>query len=228
MFRKRAFTLIEILIVIAIIGILSVLVIFQIGQARVHARDTQAKNDILQGGQGVEAFKVANDNQVLIVQYPQEVGAPDQTYPVFCYQPVVAVTCYSVNAISPAVAVGSYSFPASNSGFTDFLYHGNQSSSVLYPTLITKAPANNYLYAYITEDCSFDIPTTAHKYSNFQTYLVASTLGPDSSGGSVDNIWVRDGQYGEGSDAAVPLLPSWNLATLAPGVVTNACKSNYP
>lgn len=53
----RAFTLIEVLVVIAIIGILAALVVNTFGNARVDANNAAAKNDISEGGTSVELFR---------------------------------------------------------------------------------------------------------------------------------------------------------------------------
>jgi prepilin-type N-terminal cleavage/methylation domain-containing protein len=57
MYRKKGFTLIELLVVIAIIGILATLVITQLQSARVKARNSAAKSEVVEGGKAIEVFK---------------------------------------------------------------------------------------------------------------------------------------------------------------------------
>ena len=56
--RRPAFTLIELLIVIAIIGILATLVIVQTGDSNRKARNASAQSDIAQMGKAVESFRI--------------------------------------------------------------------------------------------------------------------------------------------------------------------------
>lgn len=74
---KRGFTLIELLVVISIIGILSVLVISNLNDARARARDTRKKSEITQLKTALRLYY--NDNQ----SYPEDesdIGAPGASF----------------------------------------------------------------------------------------------------------------------------------------------------
>lgn len=58
---KKAFTLIELLIVIAIIAILAGVVFANLNSARKRARDTEIKNNLSQFSKALEVMKVDND-----------------------------------------------------------------------------------------------------------------------------------------------------------------------
>lgn len=58
--QKKAFTLIELLIVIAIIGILASVVIVKLSKARGRARDVQRMSDLNQIGKALEVYKTDN------------------------------------------------------------------------------------------------------------------------------------------------------------------------
>lgn len=55
--KKQGFTLIELLVVISIIGILSTLLMANVGGVRERARDAQRKNDINQVQKALEMYK---------------------------------------------------------------------------------------------------------------------------------------------------------------------------
>lgn len=59
--KRRAFTLIELLIVIAIIGILAAVVIVLLSSAKPKARDAQRKSDLNQIGKALELYHSEND-----------------------------------------------------------------------------------------------------------------------------------------------------------------------
>lgn len=65
--KKTGFTIIELLVVIVIIGILAVLVIFLVGNARTTARNAAVKSNVTEAGKSIEAFRsedTANDNVI--------------------------------------------------------------------------------------------------------------------------------------------------------------------
>ncbi|WP_043586120.1 prepilin-type N-terminal cleavage/methylation domain-containing protein [Geminisphaera colitermitum] len=77
---NRAFTLIELLTVIAIIGILSALVLVSIGRARQAARDAACKSNLRQLGSAFLLY--ANDNRGVLPKEHSEVGeSPAWYYP---------------------------------------------------------------------------------------------------------------------------------------------------
>ena len=54
---KKAFTLIEVLVVITIIGILAVMVIFLVGNARNTTRNAAVKSNVVEAGKSIEVFR---------------------------------------------------------------------------------------------------------------------------------------------------------------------------
>lgn len=68
----EGFTLIEILVVIAIIGSLSALLLPNYMEARMRARDTQRKNDLKAIQKALEIYKLDNDQK-----YPLTAAFPD-------------------------------------------------------------------------------------------------------------------------------------------------------
>jgi len=75
-FHRPAFTLIEVLIVIAIIGILATLVIVQTGDSNRKARNASAQSDIAQMGKAVESFRIEDAASGQVVSNPS--GFVDQ------------------------------------------------------------------------------------------------------------------------------------------------------
>jgi len=69
-YRRPAFTLIELLIVIAIIGILATLVIVQTGDSNRKARNATAQSDIAQLGKAVESFRIEDAASGQVVSNP--------------------------------------------------------------------------------------------------------------------------------------------------------------
>jgi len=67
--RRHAFTLIELLVVISIIGLLSMVAVVATGSARINARNTQRKADLVQVSKALELYY--SDNGV----YPSTGGA---------------------------------------------------------------------------------------------------------------------------------------------------------
>ena len=61
--RKSGFTLLEILVVIAIMGVLSALLLPNFMDARSRARDTQRKNDLKQMQRALEMYKLDQNPQ---------------------------------------------------------------------------------------------------------------------------------------------------------------------
>lgn len=61
--RKKAFTLIELLIVIAIIGLLSTLAVAALGPARSKARDAKRRGDLVAIQKAMEMYKDSNSTQ---------------------------------------------------------------------------------------------------------------------------------------------------------------------
>lgn len=72
---KKAFTLIEILIVISIIGILAALITVSFTASQRQARDTQRKSDLAQYRTAVETFASKGDG--LYPLYASSIGASD-------------------------------------------------------------------------------------------------------------------------------------------------------
>jgi prepilin-type N-terminal cleavage/methylation domain-containing protein/prepilin-type processing-associated H-X9-DG protein len=73
--RNRAFTLIELLTVIAIIGILAAIIIPTVGLVRNKAKGVRCSSNLRQIGIAIRAF--ANDNKGMMVPYRGEPNSPD-------------------------------------------------------------------------------------------------------------------------------------------------------
>lgn len=69
--NKKGFTLIEMLIVVAIVGLLASVVVLGIGNARERARDAKRAGDIRQIQNAAEAFYATNNT------YPANLGQMD-------------------------------------------------------------------------------------------------------------------------------------------------------
>lgn len=59
---QQGFTLIEMLVVIAIVGVLAGVVMTMVSQARVKARDAKRRNDLVQIQKGLELYYTTNNN----------------------------------------------------------------------------------------------------------------------------------------------------------------------
>ncbi|MFA6423454.1 MAG: TIGR03790 family protein, partial [Patescibacteria group bacterium] len=69
---KRSFTLIEILMVVAIIGLLAALILISVTNARAKARDAKVKNDITQTQKALEMYTLDHDGSYPIYDGPLE------------------------------------------------------------------------------------------------------------------------------------------------------------
>jgi len=71
--KKKAFTLIELLIVVVIIGILATFVVVALGGASSKAKDSRAKNSVAAVRDAMEAYIASNETAVLTTDFGSEV-----------------------------------------------------------------------------------------------------------------------------------------------------------
>ena len=157
--NKKAFSLIELLIVITIIGILAVVMLPKITQGPARARDAQRISDIADIANAIEMYKQDNTN------YPGTAGTlvmVDTTLGISSYfdttlPPVDPVT---TNVVTGLTTNGKYGYRRTATGFqvianteTDKFSTGyyDLSSLATIPTAATSpsTTGNNNVYAYV-------------------------------------------------------------------------------
>lgn len=105
---KRGFTLVELIIVMAVIGVLGSLVIIKLVGSEASARDTKRKSDLRQYQNALEVY--ANDNGGL---YPLRANAVNPSSLCGSSQPLGALAC----AADPHASSGSnYAYQTDNPG----------------------------------------------------------------------------------------------------------------
>ena len=123
-----AFTLVELLLVIAIIGILAAIVVTQVGSVRIKARNSEARSNIVGMSKSVELFR--NNNSDNILTAITSGTATGGTY----------------NAINNGDTLGS-----SVSNFDDANFKQMWlSTAATYPVVIAHTPGTGHTYAYKT------------------------------------------------------------------------------
>ncbi len=73
--KKNGFTLVELLVVVAIIGILSTLVIVNLGSVRLRARDAQRKSDLRQLQSALELYRADQGGYPVANASPYQINA---------------------------------------------------------------------------------------------------------------------------------------------------------
>ena len=127
--HKPAFTLIELIIVVSILGILSALVSARFNLVDTQARNTQARSDVVQVGKAIETFRTNQASGDRVIDTVDAANGSTMLY---------ASTGFTGT------------MPASIFG-TDLaidLQHTGKSS---YPIKISRVPGKNYKYVYATD-----------------------------------------------------------------------------
>jgi prepilin-type N-terminal cleavage/methylation domain-containing protein len=127
--KRRGFTLIEALSVIAIIGILMSLSGYVILQAQVRSRDTKRKSDLSAIAQGFEARKLDRtcSNQSEVGYYPGKFVEPDSTTGVRPWTEVVELNSITDDCNSKTFTAYLSEVPTDPSG-NSYPYYFNLSS----------------------------------------------------------------------------------------------------
>lgn len=102
--KRNAFTLIELLTVIAIIGILAAILIPVVGAVRESARNAQCVSNLRQIGLGMSA--AMSDNQGRVVDLPRNPGSSDGNWP---WNPIVAIMVTLEPYMEESVSTGQHS-----------------------------------------------------------------------------------------------------------------------
>ncbi len=101
---RKAFTLIELLTVIAIIGILAAILIPVVGAVRESARSAQCISNLRQIGLGMS--NAASDNQGRVVDLPRNPNSGDGNWP---WNPIVALMVALEPYMEESVSTGQHS-----------------------------------------------------------------------------------------------------------------------
>jgi prepilin-type N-terminal cleavage/methylation domain-containing protein len=168
MINKKAFTLIEMLVAITVIGILASLVINRVELSRVKARNSQAKSDISQAGRAIELYKNDDDSEGRAIAANTPVTASSG--------PIVG----SLNSCGTAAIPKSCNVVAlsrdSSSGSLEDIFTGRVKVSTTAPINtygldIKKVPGAGYSYYYMTLDTE-EVPANS-KSQNTEYFFIA-------------------------------------------------------
>lgn len=228
--KKKAFTLVELLTIITLIGLLVIVVVMLTAKLRRNGLNASAQNSVSQGGKAIELFKANNDDRIPIVQRTVHSVTGNLMSCFLWYNG----HCYPGNSIVRQQLFNSVMEPTYHTGLP-ILFKGIDNSSNFFPANIDKAPNQFYSIHYMTVDCSTDAlgPNGEHKLSRFSDYLLITGLSPDPLLPMSSFFWMRSGAPGSGEAADIPYLPPWpgHFHTESiDGVptVVHECLSGYP
>lgn len=126
--RKGGFTLIELMVVVAIIAVLATMVLTQLAGAQTRARNSQAKSDISEMGKAIEYWRI-NVMSDTVVDAASLENIPNP------------------NGVSGSGSVPGTRITGSEATETWKKIFGN---GTVYPVYVLKSPSASYTYGYVT------------------------------------------------------------------------------
>lgn len=200
-YRRPAFTLIELLIVIAIIGILATLVIVQTGDSNRKARNATAQSDIVQLGKAVESFRIEDAASGQVISNPS--NTVDQQGGGRTDFPSLFTGTQSVSALTYAAAVSKTPGPPY---IYRYVASGTQTGQP--GRQLVKGAVNQPAYALCTSLVGAATPyfcasdTTGGGGSQSDQVLASEGVGNLSTTAATDNLVARYQFEGDLTDSS--------------------------